>query len=211
MPSPVKPSEICALVPSSTSTLCQRIQDVFLKLPAKLCQFFTWALNSDGSLSDAFIREVAVLPVGIVVWQPTTVIPNGWLLCDGREVDRDTYPQLLAAIGTTFGAGDGSTTFNLPDLRGRFLMGKNSTRSIGDTGGEETHLLTGAESGTSAHTHGISQIRWSNTHGFDNSNGSGDGTTDQFTPVTDASVAADALVPHNTLPPFVIGVFIIRY
>jgi phage-related tail fiber protein len=47
----------------------------------------------------------------------------GWLLCDGREVSRSTYPALFAAIGTAWGIGNGATTFNLPDMRGRFLRG----------------------------------------------------------------------------------------
>jgi len=211
MPAPIRPSEICALVPSGTSSLCDRMLKVFLQLPRKFCDLASYLFNEDGTLTEAFIREVAVLPVGMIVPQATTVVPNGWLLCDGREVSRATYPQLFAALGTTYGNGDGSTSFNLPDYRGRFLLGKSSTRSIGDTGGEETHLLTGAESGTSAHTHTVSQIRWSATHGFDNSAGGGDGITDAFTPVTDPSVAADALVPHATMPPFAVVCWIIKY
>lgn len=68
--------------------------------------------------------------------------PVGWLLCDGRTVSRTTYPQLFASIGTAFGGGDGSTTFNLPDLRGRTIIGAGAgpsltARALGDDGGEE--------------------------------------------------------------------------
>lgn len=55
-------------------------------------------------------------------------IPSGWLLCNGREVDRSAYPDLYAAIGTLYGPGNGSTTFNIPDLRGLFLRGINDGR-----------------------------------------------------------------------------------
>lgn len=59
--------------------------------------------------------------------------PDGWLLCHGQAVSRATYAVLFAAIGTTYGAGDGSTTFNVPDLRGEFVRGLDSGRGI-DTG-----------------------------------------------------------------------------
>lgn len=69
-------------------------------------------------------------------------VPSGWLLCDGSEVDRTTYAELFSAVGTTFGPGDGSTTFNLPDMRGRTLVGADGATfgAIGDQGGAETHV-----------------------------------------------------------------------
>lgn len=61
--------------------------------------------------------------------------PNGWLACDGSAISRTTYARLFTAIGTTWGVGDGSTTFNLPDLRGAFLRGSGShgTETMADT------------------------------------------------------------------------------
>jgi microcystin-dependent protein len=83
-------------------------------------------------------------------------------MCDGRAVSRSTYSALYGVIGTTYGAGDGSTTFNVPDARGRVLaaadnMGTGSAGrlfnwSLGVAGGESTHALSGAENGT--HNHG---------------------------------------------------------
>jgi microcystin-dependent protein len=70
--------------------------------------------------------------------------PTGWLLCDGRAVSRSTYAGLFAAISTAYGTGDGSTTFNLPDFRGRTIMGAGAgpgltARAIGDKPGAEHH------------------------------------------------------------------------
>jgi len=75
------------------------------------------------------------------------VLGAGWLECDGSAVSRTTYANLFAAISTVYGAGDGSTTFNLPDFRGRTIIGEGqgsglTNRSRGDTGGAETHTLT---------------------------------------------------------------------
>lgn len=84
-------------------------------------------------------------------------IPAGWLECNGAAVSRADYAALYAAIGTAYGAGDGATTFNLPDFRGRTIIGSGdggdslTNRSRGDEGGAETHALTEAE--LPAHDH----------------------------------------------------------
>lgn len=66
------------------------------------------------------------VPVGTIVWSAATQAPNGYLLCNGATVGRSTYAALFAAIGTTYGAGDGSTTFALPNLIGRVMWGGTS-------------------------------------------------------------------------------------
>lgn len=68
------------------------------------------------------------VPTGSMLPYGGTTAPSGWLLCDGAEVSRSDYASLFAAIGTSFGSGDGSTTFNLPDLRGEFLRGWDNSR-----------------------------------------------------------------------------------
>lgn len=66
-----------------------------------------------------------LLPPGLIMAYGGSSAPQGWLMCDGTAVSRTTYAALFAAIGTAFGSGDGSSTFNLPDFRGRFLRGRD--------------------------------------------------------------------------------------
>ena len=65
-------------------------------------------------------------PIGTIMAFPIDKIPNGWLICNGAAISRTTYKALFNVIGTTYGAGDGSTTFNLPDFQGKFLRGYGS-------------------------------------------------------------------------------------
>ena len=95
-------------------------------------------IDDDGELIDIFDR----VPVGgILVW-PTTTAPSGFLVCDGSAISRTTYFELFDLIGTTFGSGDGSTTFNLPNLKGKFVAGYNSAEgefdAMGETGGAKS-------------------------------------------------------------------------
>ncbi|MCW8843024.1 MAG: tail fiber protein [Rhodobacteraceae bacterium] len=81
-------------------------------------------------------RATALMaPVGMIVPMARTGVPEGWIECDGRALTRADYPALFAAIGTAFGAGDGATTFTLPDLRGEFLRGWDNGRGV-DVGRE---------------------------------------------------------------------------
>ncbi len=87
--------------------------------------------------------------IGTIIQWASNTIPNGWLLCDGSAVSRSTYSDLFSVIGTNFGVGDSSTTFNLPDLRGRIGVGKDSNDTdfdtLGETGGEKKHTLINSE------------------------------------------------------------------
>jgi microcystin-dependent protein len=106
-----------------------------------------------------------LVPTGALIpWGGSATPPTGWLLADGSAVSRTTYAALFTAISTTHGAGDGSSTFNLPNMGGRVPVGYEATaaniltqldtETIGDTGGEEEHQLTEAE--LAAHGHKIS-------------------------------------------------------
>lgn len=96
------------------------------------------------------------LPAGSIVQWGSNTIPTNWLLCDGSAVLRSAWPSLFAAIGTTYGAGDGTTTFNLPNLKGRVAVGRDSAQAefdvLGKTGGAKTHTLTTAEMPSHTHT-----------------------------------------------------------
>ena len=109
-------------------------------------------------------------PTGVVLPFAGATAPTGWLLCYGQAISRTTYASLFAVLGTTFGAGDGSTTFNVPDMRGRVPGGKDNMggtaasrlttggsgvngATLGASGGTETHTLTTAQ--MPAHNHAV--------------------------------------------------------
>ena len=82
--------------------------------------------SGEFSVGDANNKAVPVMPVGCVIPFAGAAAPTGWLLCQGQAVSRTTYAQLFSVIGTTYGSGDGKTTFNLPDMRGRVAVGSDA-------------------------------------------------------------------------------------
>ena len=73
----------------------------------------------------------ALIPPGTIIHYAGRTVPSGWLICNGANVSRTDYAALFAAIGTIYGAGNGSTTFGLPNLNGRFFEGTTYTGSVG--------------------------------------------------------------------------------
>lgn len=115
--------------------------------------------GSDGSgnhfLADDQTYKASVVS-GIITAYGGSSAPTGWFICDGQAVSRTTYAALFAIIGTTYGVGDGSTTFNVPDLRQRFPLGKAAAgtgNTLAGTGGAIDHAHTSA-----AHTHTYTDI-----------------------------------------------------
>lgn len=115
------------------------------------------AATINTSLTTASTATTSFLPAGTVVWKASTNVPTGWLECNGAAVSRTTYSALFADIGTTYGTGDGSTTFNLPAQARVTLVGRGGSgtatlaNTVGSTGGAETHTLSIGE--IPSHTH----------------------------------------------------------
>lgn len=93
-------------------------------------------------------------PIGTVNAFAGATAPDGWLLCDGSAVSRTTYAALFAVIGTTYGSGNGSTTFNVPNLTNRMAVGSGGTYTRGQSGGAATVTLTSGQ--VPSHDHGSS-------------------------------------------------------
>lgn len=169
--------------------------------------------KGDGALNveSVYVNGVAVdteaiVPTGAITMYGGSTAPSGWKFCDGSAISRTTFSDLFTAIGTTFGAGDGSTTFNLPDLRGRAPIGVGqgsglSNRLLGDTGGAATHQLT--ESEMPSHTHSVpSGANQTSTYQV---NG---GSSSQVAAQTTGSTGGDAA--HENMPPFLAVNFMIK-
>jgi microcystin-dependent protein len=94
-------------------------------------------------------NHIESLPIGTILPYSNTTVPSGFMLCDGRAVSREDYSELFNIIGTTYGDGDGSTTFNIPNLKGRIPVGIDANDSDFDTVGE-----TGGSKYLQEHDHG---------------------------------------------------------
>ena len=133
--------------------------------------------HTELNLLDGLASTDILMPSGSVIIYGGTSAPTGWLLCDGSAISRSTYATLFSAIATAYGVGDGSSTFNIPDIRGRVVAGKEASASLltsaiggldgntlGNTGGNQGITLTSAQSGVPAHTHGLTMD--AHTHTF---------------------------------------------
>lgn len=89
--------------------------------------------SANVSISVDYQTVPASIPTGMIAFFHASTPPDGWLPCNGQKVSRTTYANLFSVIGTTYGAGDGSTTFALPDLHHRFLEGTTTTSEVGSS------------------------------------------------------------------------------
>ena len=175
------------------------------------------------------ITGIEGINTGIIVPWSSASVPSGFLECDGSNVSRSTYSALFAVVGTTYGAGDGSTTFGLPDLQNNIPVGSSNTKAVGSTAGAENvassgnvsitaeaanHSLSIAELASHAHGRGGTRVHDGNAEGprfvsprnSHGSAGSGSGHSHNVT-VNAASVTGDAT---SVLQPYLATLYIIK-
>lgn len=143
---------------------------------------------------------------GVVKAYAGVVAPSGYLLCNGAAVSRTTYASLFVVCGTNFGVGDGSTTFNIPDLRTKipvgYLSGDANFGTIGQVGGEVSHTLVINE--IPPHTHS-----YYNPNTANSTSGSPEPNGGRF-PFLDSTGSAGGGAAHNNLQPYVTMNYIIK-
>ena len=174
----------------------------------------TFALVADSSQSSGVIWSAAITtPSGFLSAYAGSSTPSGWLVCNGTAIDRTVFSSLFSTIGTTWGVGDGFTTFNVPNFNGRTLVGFGNytdpvsgsiTRTLGVSAGAEKHLLLSSESGAPSHNHagatGSPSNSLSHTHPMttiDNTDNPATNPSGSRLPGTTASISTGT--PSNTL------------
>lgn len=100
--------------------------------------------------SGANLTGIEGIPTATIIPWSTSSVPSGFLECNGQTVSRSTYAALFAIVGTTYGAGDGSSTFAVPDLQDNVAVGKSNNKALASTGGANTVAKTGNIGGSTA-------------------------------------------------------------
>jgi len=180
---------------------------------------------ADNSVTASKLASGAAFAAGMVMPTAATSAPSGWLLAYGQAISRSTYSDLFTAIGTTYGTGDGSSTFNVPDLRGRVVAGQDDMGgssanrmttpngdTLGATGGAETHTLTEAQ--LAAHDHAITgtyRRDEGSSPGGNFPHGSARGTNIDISGFLDITASnAGSGEAHNNVQPTIILNYIIK-
>tara|TARA_B100001939_G_scaffold25216_1_gene20428 strand:+ start:367 stop:942 length:576 start_codon:yes stop_codon:yes gene_type:complete len=121
----------------------------------------------------ANLTGIEGIPTATVVPWTDSSLPSGFLECNGAAVSRSTYSALYAIIGTTYGAGDGVNTFNIPDLQDEVVVGKSGTKALASTGGANTVTSTGNVGGSTANATLTTAQLASHSHSVPTNNASG--------------------------------------
>lgn len=184
-----------------------------------------WAKGSVDAKDEIYQQNLTIPPTGTVVAFASSAAPTGWLLCNGSAVSRTEYARLFSVIGTTFGSGDGSTTFNTPNVKGRVIVGLDTGQSefnvMGETGGAKTHTLTVSQIPSHTHTqdpHSHS-VRWKSivvgseggtTPALRPATSSYDGTNEAALEATATNKNTGGGGAHNNLQPYIAMNYIIK-
>ena len=124
----------------------------------------------------ANLTGIEGIPTATIVPWSSSSVPSGFLECNGAAVSRSTYSALFAIVGTTYGAGDGASTFNVPDLQDNVAIGKSGTKALASTGGANTVASTGNIAGSTANATLSTPQLASHSHGTQFSNPPGGST-----------------------------------
>lgn len=136
----------------------------------------------------------SILPKGMITTFAGDTAPTGWLVCDGSAVSRTTYRDLFLVVGTIYGSGDGSTTFNLPNLKGKVVTGVDTSDtnfdSLGETGGSKTQELRALIGAVGSNAQAIGYSATSPVSGKTYTNGLGN---------VGSSVGSVSTINHSTV------------
>ena len=158
------------------------------------------------AIDGASLTGIEGTATGTILSWSTASIPSGFLECDGTAVSRSTYSALFTAIGTTYGSGDGSSTFTLPNMQDNVPVGKSNNKSLASTGGANTVTSTGNVAGSTAnaslstaqlasHNHSLSGM--SNVYSYSSGNSVHLGTPQSARNTNVGSTGSGSAHSHN--------------
>jgi microcystin-dependent protein len=180
------------------------------------------------SVGNVLLQTTVIQPAGIIQMYAGSSAPTNWLLCDGSAVSRTTYSALFSAIGTNYGSGNGSTTFNLPNLTNRMPIGKGtgSFSTLNNQGGAETFTLSSGNMPAHQHYIGIntyaaagigSAVPMASVNNYMHLGGDTNSNTDRYRMTGRGDVVANAGLTSSTgsgtafnkMSPYIVVNFII--